>query len=270
MRSAVPALERIRPLPREPDRGGPPLQQFRCRRDRGSRARVPGPPSCAGRGRRSARAAPGSSRRAAAGHGRPGPQSARNRGVPGPRSRWCRCPRAGSAPVDKSGGGAQDDKDLAMISYRAFTKRFGALRAVESLSLHVARGEVVALLGPNGSGKTTTLKAAAGLIVPSAGEVWLGDPPRPAGEPEARRILSYLPQKVSFPDALTGNEVVEFYRELRGAPPGRSRKVLRFASLNGAGERTVGTYSGGMVQRLGLAVAMVAEAPVFLLDEPTA
>jgi Cu-processing system ATP-binding protein len=157
-----------------------------------------------------------------------------------------------------------------MISYRGFTKHFGLQRAVEALTLAVARGEVVALLGPNGSGKTTTLKAAAGLILPTSGAVTLGDPPRPASEPVARRVLSYLPQKVSFPDALTGNEVVEFYRELRGAPAERSVKVLRFASLNGAGERMVGTYSGGMVQRLGLAVAMLPEAPVFLLDEPTA
>jgi Cu-processing system ATP-binding protein len=157
-----------------------------------------------------------------------------------------------------------------VISYRGFSKRFGAHTAVESLTLSVARGEVVALLGPNGSGKTTSLKAAAGLILPSAGTVTLGDPPRPASEPEARRVLSYLPQKVSFPDALTGDEVVEFYRELRGAPAERRAKVLHFASLNGAGARMVGTYSGGMVQRLGLAVAMLPEAPVFLLDEPTA
>lgn len=157
-----------------------------------------------------------------------------------------------------------------MISYRAFSKSFGSHAAVRSLSLEVARGEVVALLGPNGSGKTTTLKAAAGLIQPSAGGVWLGDPPRPAGDPAARHVLSYLPQKVAFPDALTGNEVVEFYRELRGAPIERCQQVLRFASLNGAGDRSVGTYSGGMVQRLGLAVALLPEAPVFLLDEPTA
>lgn len=157
-----------------------------------------------------------------------------------------------------------------MIRYRAFTKRFGAHTAVESFFLEVARGEVVALLGPNGSGKTTTLKAAAGLIRPTAGEVLLGDPPRPASLPDARGELSYLPQKVSFPDALTGREVVEFYRELRGAPEDRIPKVLRFASLNGAGDRAVATYSGGMVQRLGLAVAMLPEAPVFLLDEPTA
>ncbi len=157
-----------------------------------------------------------------------------------------------------------------MISFRGFTKQFGALRAVDALTLEIACGEVVALLGPNGSGKTTTLKAAAGLILPSAGEVTLGDPPRPASEPAARRVLSYLPQKVSFPDALTGAEVVEFYRALRGAPAERIPKVLHFASLNGAGARSVGTYSGGMVQRLGLAVAMLPEAPVFLLDEPTA
>ena len=157
-----------------------------------------------------------------------------------------------------------------MISFRAFAKSFGSRRAVESLTLQVGRGEVVALLGPNGSGKTTTLKAAAGLIRPTSGEVLLGEPPRPSSEPAARRVLSFLPQKVAFPDALTGNEVVEFYRDLRGAPAERSLKVLRFASLNGAGERAVGTYSGGMVQRLGLAVAMLPEAPVFLLDEPTA
>jgi Cu-processing system ATP-binding protein len=157
-----------------------------------------------------------------------------------------------------------------MIRYREFTKRFGNQAAVEGLSLEVARGEVVALLGPNGSGKTTTLKGAAGLIRPTSGEVVLGDPPRPAGEAAARNVLSFLPQKVSFPEALTGAEVVEFYRRLRGAPPEQVPKVLRFASLNGAGQRTVGTYSGGMVQRLGLAVALLPAAPVFLLDEPTA
>jgi Cu-processing system ATP-binding protein len=157
-----------------------------------------------------------------------------------------------------------------MIRYRAFTKRFGGQVAVDSLSLEVARGEVVALLGPNGSGKTTTLKGAAGLIRPTSGEVTLGDPPRPAADAGARDVLSFLPQKVSFPDALTGAEVVEFYRKLRGAPAERVPQVLRFASLNGASGRAVGTYSGGMVQRLGLAVAMLPEAPVFLLDEPTA
>jgi Cu-processing system ATP-binding protein len=158
----------------------------------------------------------------------------------------------------------------ALIRYRALSKRFGTQLAVDALSLEVARGEVVALLGPNGSGKTTTLKAGAGLIQPTSGDVTLGDPPRDASESAARRVLTYLPQKVAFPEALTGAEVVEFYRRLRGAPAERVPAVLRFASLNGAGQRPVGTYSGGMVQRLGLAVALLPDAPVFLLDEPTA
>jgi Cu-processing system ATP-binding protein len=157
-----------------------------------------------------------------------------------------------------------------MIRYRGFTKSYGAQVAVVGLDLDVAPGEAVALLGPNGSGKTTCLKAAAGLVRPSGGSVELGDPPRPAHEPASREVLSFLPQRVAFPDALTGREVVEFYRALRGAPGRRVDEVLRFASLNGSGSRAVGTYSGGMVQRLGLAVAMLPEAPVLLLDEPTA
>jgi Cu-processing system ATP-binding protein len=98
----------------------------------------------------------------------------------------------------------------------------------------------------------------------------IGDPPRPSSDPEARRILSFLPQRVIFPDSLTGREVVDFYRALRGVAEARTREVLEFASLNGAGDRAVGTYSGGMTQRLGLAVAMLPSAPVLLLDEPTA
>ena len=157
-----------------------------------------------------------------------------------------------------------------MIVFRSFGKRYGTHRAVEALELAVGAGEVVALLGPNGSGKTTSLKAAAGLITPTSGEVLVGDPGRPARDPSARGVLSFLPQRVAFPESLTGREVLEFYRALRGAAASRVDEVLKFAALNGSGGRAVGLYSGGMVQRLGLAVAMLPEAPVLLLDEPTA
>ena len=156
-----------------------------------------------------------------------------------------------------------------MIRFRSFSKRFGAQRAVDALTLSVGAGEVVALLGPNGSGKTTSLKAAAGLLRPTAGEVLVGEPGLPAHHPAARRGLSFLPQKVSFPETLTGHEVVEFYRRLRGAAVARADEALRLASLNGAAARPVGSYSGGMVQRLGLAVAALPDAEVLLLDEPT-
>jgi Cu-processing system ATP-binding protein len=157
-----------------------------------------------------------------------------------------------------------------MIGYLAFTKDYGRQRAVDALSLEVAAGTVVALLGPNGSGKTTSIKAAAGLVFPTSGEVLLGEDRRPARDPEARRRLAFLPQRVSFPDTLTGREVVEFYRRLRGADADATSRALKFASLNGASGRVVSTYSGGMLQRLGLAVALLPPTDVLLLDEPTA
>jgi Cu-processing system ATP-binding protein len=157
-----------------------------------------------------------------------------------------------------------------VIEYRGFTKRYAGRTVVDALTLTVPRGSVMALLGPNGSGKTTSIKATAGLIRPDAGAVLLGDDQWPAHDPRARRVCSFLPQRVSFPEALTGREVVEFYRRLRQAPDTAAERVLKFASLNGAGARPVGTYSGGMVQRLGLAVATLAAVEVLLLDEPTA
>ncbi len=157
-----------------------------------------------------------------------------------------------------------------MIQYRGFTKRFTGRTAVDTLTLGVPAGSVVALLGPNGSGKTTSIKAAAGLIRPDAGEVLIGEQQLSALDPQGRRRCAFLPQRVSFPDTLTGREVVEFYRRLRQAPADAADRVLKFASLNGAGARAVGTYSGGMIQRLGLAVATLGTTEVLLLDEPTA
>ncbi len=157
-----------------------------------------------------------------------------------------------------------------MIAFEQFSKQFGTHLAVDALTLSIEAGSVVALLGPNGSGKTTSLKAAAGLVRPSSGRVVLGTPGVPATDPQARHCVSFLPQKVTFPDALTGLEVATFYGALRAAAPGRVADVLAFAALNGASRRAVSTYSGGMVQRLGLAVALLPNAPAILLDEPTA
>ena len=157
-----------------------------------------------------------------------------------------------------------------MISFRGFGKRYGAHQAVKRLDLEVAPGEVVALLGPNGSGKTTSLKAAAGLVRPTSGQVLVGAPPRPAADPEARRCLSFLPQRVAFQESLSGAEVLGFHRLIRGVDAAHANAALEVASLNGAVARAVATYSGGMLQRLGLAVALLPQAPVFLLDEPTA
>lgn len=157
-----------------------------------------------------------------------------------------------------------------MIAFRNFSKRFGRVDAVRNLSLEVGPGEIVALLGPNGSGKTTSIKAAAGLIRPTGGAVLIGSPERPATDAASRDACSFLPQRVSFPAALTGREVLDFYCALRNRPATRAEQALKLTGLNGASRRAVGTYSGGMTQRLGLAIALLPEAPVLLLDEPTA
>jgi len=157
-----------------------------------------------------------------------------------------------------------------VITYDGFAKTYGAVTAVREFNVTIAAGEVVALLGPNGSGKTTSIKAAAGLIRPTSGRVLLGDPGRSSLEAEARRVCSFLPQRVNFPESLTGREVAEFYCKLRGRGADRLLDVLALTGLNGSSNRAVGTYSGGMTQRLGLAVAMAAQAPILLLDEPTA
>lgn len=155
-----------------------------------------------------------------------------------------------------------------MIAFRGFSKRYGDITAVGDLSLEIGAGEIVALLGPNGSGKTTTLKAAAGLLAPSQGSVVIGEPPRSAADPVARRAISYLPQRVTFADAFTASEIVAFYCGLRRVPRARGGEVLRFAALNGASDRAVRGYSGGMLQRLGLAVAMIPREAALVLDEP--
>lgn len=155
-----------------------------------------------------------------------------------------------------------------MIRVDELVKAFGEVRALDGVGFAVRKGEVVALRGPNGSGKSTVLRLVAGLARPSAGRVSVGghDPWR---EPrEARRLLSYLPQQVAFPEGVTGREVLLTYARLRGVPADRMEAAAGRLGLEAALDRRVGGYSGGMVQRLGLAVVVGADTPVLLLDEP--
>jgi Cu-processing system ATP-binding protein len=157
-----------------------------------------------------------------------------------------------------------------LITFHEFSKRYGEVDAVSSLSAAIAPAEIVAHIGPNGSGKTTSIKAAAGLVKPTAGSVLIGPGRLPAMDVAARELCSFLPQRVTFPSGMTGREVLDFYGSLRGRPLTAIRDVLAFTGLNGSSRRDVRTYSGGMTQRLGLAVAILPDAPLLLLDEPTA
>jgi Cu-processing system ATP-binding protein len=156
-----------------------------------------------------------------------------------------------------------------VIRYAGFGKRFGPVVAVQGLDLEVGNGEILALIGPNGSGKTTCLKAAVGLVRPSSGAVLvLGLDPflRPA----ARERLGYLPQRLGFPEAATALEVMRFHARLRRAPPSAVGELLERFGLDASAARRTDTFSGGMRQRLGLAVAMLGDPAALVLDEPSA
>ena len=158
-----------------------------------------------------------------------------------------------------------------MIEVRNLTKAFGEQRAVDDVSFAIARGETFALLGPNGSGKSTTLKCMVGLIRPTSGDTRIDGIDVWKRPKEARRLLSYLPQRTAFQDNLTAREVMEFYCRLRKISISRIDQLLNASrfDFDGFADRRIGEFSGGMVQRLGLAVACLPDAPVLILDEPT-
>lgn len=157
-----------------------------------------------------------------------------------------------------------------MIRYQRFAKRFGDVLAVDDLDLEVTPGETLALVGPNGSGKSTTLKALVGLVRPTAGRVLVDGLDVATAGPATRRRLGYLPQRLSFPDGMTGREAMRLYARLRGAPAADVGPLLDRVGLADAADRSTGGYSGGMRQRLGLAVTLLGRPPALVLDEPSA
>ena len=157
-----------------------------------------------------------------------------------------------------------------MISVQHLTKRFGKFTAVDGVSLEIKEGEIFALLGPNGSGKTTTMKSLVGLVKPTSGKILLNGIDVQMHPKEAKMAASYLPQRVVFPENLTAREIVRFFARLRGVPQTKADEVLEKARFNGFSDKPVSEFSGGMIQRLGLAVISLPNAQILLLDEPTA
>ena len=157
-----------------------------------------------------------------------------------------------------------------MIRVERLHKRFGPVVAVDDLSFEVERGETFAMIGPNGAGKTTTLKLTLGLARPDAGTIAIGPQGLAATDPEARRALGYVPQRVSFSPGRTVAEVLAFFSDLRGLPRAAVGEALRRVGLESIAARRATELSGGYTQRLSLAQALLGDPAVLVLDEPTA
>jgi len=144
--------------------------------------------------------------------------------------------------------------------------------AVCDLNLQVAAGQIYGLLGPNGSGKSTTLKIILGLVSPTRGRTEIFG--RDSNLVASREAVGFLPESAYFYKYLTGKETLRFYGKLcglRGARlKGRVAELLDLVGLTHAADRRLGGYSKGMLQRIGLAQALVQEPRLLVLDEPTA
>ena len=146
------------------------------------------------------------------------------------------------------------------------------LVALDHLDLQIKQGEVFGLLGPNGSGKSTTLKLLLGLIIPSDGEARIfGLPPESL---EARRRVGFLPENPYFYGFLNGDETLRFYGKLCGVTGNKLKKrieeLIDLVGLQNGRERPLRSYSKGMLQRIGLAQALIHDPDLLFLDEPTA
>jgi ABC-2 type transport system ATP-binding protein len=160
-----------------------------------------------------------------------------------------------------------------MLTWNRVEKSYGAVRALDGLSLSVGAGEVFGLLGPNGAGKTTALGVACGLLRPDAGSVDVAGEGSPES-PRVRRRLGLAPQAIALYDDLTAEENLVFFGRVQGVPAGDLRgrvdRLLADAGLTDRRGDRVRGFSGGMKRRLNLAVARVHDPRLLLLDEPTA
>lgn len=158
-----------------------------------------------------------------------------------------------------------------ILEARGLTKRFGGNLALDNLDLAVGAGETVCLLGANGAGKTTTINLFLGFTEPTSGAA-LVDGVEVARDPAAaRRSLGYVAEMVALYPALTGAENLEFFARLAGQTVDTAERDAILARLrfpDGAIDRPAGSYSKGMRQKLGLAIALLKHAKAILLDEP--
>jgi ABC-2 type transport system ATP-binding protein len=160
-----------------------------------------------------------------------------------------------------------------MIRVKDLQKSYGDLRAVDGISFEVPEGEMLGFLGPNGAGKTTTLSMISGLLKPDRGRVSIGEIDVWHSPKEAKRILGLVPQDLALYEELTARENLMFWGSLFHLPRSELKANIELwldrVGLKGRGREAVSKFSGGMKRRLNLAIGLVHNPKVVLLDEPT-
>src|SRR5690348_2058017 len=164
-------------------------------------------------------------------------------------------------------GGGSRGSGAAAVCRHNVAKAFGAVRAVQDVTLRIRSGQVYGIVGPNGAGKTTLLRALLGLVRCDAGTVRvLGRPPADA---QALRRIGALIDSPAFVPQMSGRVNLRVLARARALPGNEVSRVLRAAGLGGAADRRFASYSLGMKQRLGVAAAMLGDPSLLILDEPT-
>jgi ABC-2 type transport system ATP-binding protein len=162
----------------------------------------------------------------------------------------------------------------AVLQTQSLTKRYGALTAVHSLSLEVREGEVFGLLGPNGAGKTTSISMMCGLLRPDSGQVFIRGKPITGGDADVRIRVGVCPQNIVLWGQLTCLEQMIFIGEMYGIKQNvarqRGEQLLKELDLTEKRDQRARTLSGGMQRRLNLAMALVHDPEILVLDEPEA
>ncbi|MDP6297977.1 MAG: ATP-binding cassette domain-containing protein, partial [Acidimicrobiales bacterium] len=159
------------------------------------------------------------------------------------------------------------------IEAKELSRTFGDLVAVDGINLSVAKGEVFGFLGPNGAGKSTAVRMLTTLLKPTSGQAWVAGHNVMSSAGAVRKRIGVALQDAAIDPLMTGNELLKLQSVLHGIPKRKARarcgELLETVGLTAAGDRRVGTYSGGMRRRLDLALSLVHEPEVLFLDEPT-
>jgi len=162
---------------------------------------------------------------------------------------------------------------MSVIKAVNLTRKFNSLTAVNELNLDIPEGEIFGLVGPDGAGKTTTMRLLTGILDPTSGEGWVYGKHIVRDAEVLKDNIAYMSQRFGLYEDLTVMENVNFYADLFGVSgPGRPKKIeelLGFSNLTPFKERLAGKLSGGMKQKLGLACALIHTPRVLFLDEPT-